>query len=271
MPDRRREEQWASDMIAATLGMTVRQHDDGSRPGMHDLDIVRPGRPPAAVEVTAAADRYSIQLWKLINGSDERWMAPALHGGWMVSLEPNARAKRIRSELPALLADAEEHGVTLLERNRRRDPDLLTARATELGIVYAWQGATAHPGSIYLTIEQPPERTGGIVSDTADCVSPWIAAFLKEPAQADVLAKLARSGTDERHAFLILPGFSTAPFEVVDLLWREDGPVPMVRPALPPEVTHVWLVATWRIGSGLRWSPESGWGRFSKQAKERQG
>lgn len=81
-----------------------------------------------------------------------------------------------------------------------------------------------------------------------------------------MLKKLALSGRCERHAFVILPGFSLAPFGVTDMLWRDEG-VPTVAPSLPEEVTHVWLVATWDIGSGLRWSPGGGWQRFAKPRK----
>jgi hypothetical protein len=87
-----------------------------------------------------------------------------------------------------------------------------------------------------------------------------------DPHQSDVLSKLARSGASERHAFILVPGFSIAPFGVVDMLWRgADDVVPTTAPNLPHQVTHVWLMAFWTVGSGLRWSPESGWERFERQ------
>jgi hypothetical protein len=102
------------------------------------------------------------------------------------------------------------------------------------------------------------------VVDTGDAIATWVGKFLRQPQQADVLAKLDRSKAVQRYAFIILPGFSTAPFTVTDLLWRQDGPLPTASPALPAEVTHVWIVATWNVGRGLRWSPEEGWASFSK-------
>jgi hypothetical protein len=51
---------------------------------------------------------------------------------------------------------------------------------------------------------------------------------MRRPEQAHNLEKLARSGSEERHLFVFLPGFSDAPFGVVDLLMREDPPLPMV-------------------------------------------
>ncbi|MFC9744842.1 hypothetical protein [Streptomyces niveus] len=64
----RGEEQWVRACLQQALpNVEVRLHDDGSRPVMHDFDLMREGRRFAAVEVTAAADAVSLELWKLIN------------------------------------------------------------------------------------------------------------------------------------------------------------------------------------------------------------
>jgi hypothetical protein len=81
------------------------------------------------------------------------------------------------------------------------------------------------------------------------------------------LRQLNASGADERHLFLILPSFAEAPFAFTDLLSRDGAPLPEERPALPSEVTHVWLVSTSRTGSGIRWSPAAGWSRFDKRGE----
>ena len=254
--------------IAATLGLKVEQHDDGRQPAMHDLNIMTADGSPAAVEVTAAADPDSIQLWKLVNGRDERWTVPDLQGGWMLHLEPTARAKRLLKELPAFLGELEGQGITEIPSQRRRQevPESIEGRARALGIVSGNQSGTDFPGSIYLTIERSPERTGGAVDSTGSAVPGWVRDFLLDPHQSDVLGKLARSGASERHAFILVPGFSSAPFGVVDMLWRDkDDVVPTTSPELPDQVTHVWLMAFWTIGSGLRWSPDRGWERFERQ------
>jgi len=57
-------------------------------------------------------------------------------------------------------------------------------------------------------------------------------------------ANFARSGASERHAFILVPALTSAPFGVVDMLWRdEDDVVPTAAPDLPDQVTHVWLMA----------------------------
>jgi hypothetical protein len=80
------------------------------------------------------------------------------------------------------------------------------------------QHSTSFPGSIYLTISQPPERVGGAVDSTGSAVPGRVRDFLLDPHQSDVLSKLARSGATERHAFILVPGFTSAPFGVVDML-----------------------------------------------------
>lgn len=268
MTDLRGEEKVALNTIAATLGLRVEQYDDGSRPGMHDLNIFAADRVVAAVEVTAAADPDSIQLWKLVNGRDERWTVPSLRGGWMLQLKPTARAKRLLKDLPALLEELEGEEITEIPRQRRRHEgaESIEARARALGIISGNQSSTDFPGSIYLTIERSPERTGGLVESTGSAVPGWVRDFLLNPRQSDVLGKLERSDAPERHVFILVPGFSTAPFGVVDMLWQDArSTVPTTRPHLPEQVTHVWLMSFWTVGSGLRWSPDSGWERFERK------
>lgn len=268
MTELRGEEKVAAATIACTLGLRVEQHDNGNRPGMHDLNIFTGAGRSAAVEVTAAADPDSIELWKLVNGRDERWIVPNLHGGWMVRLKPTARGKRLLKELPTFLAELEQHRITEIpiQRQPQEGRESLETRARILGIVSGTQSRTDFPGSIYLTIDQPPERISGAVDSTGSAVSSWVREFLMNPHQSDVLGKLARSGAKERHAFVLVPGLSSAPFGVVDMLWRpQDDVVPATPPHLPDEVTHVWLMTFWTVGSGLRWSPEGHWERFERQ------
>lgn len=255
-------------LISAALGLPVEPWDDGSTNGMHDLEIRRADGPSDAVEVVAAADGECMALWKLMNGGGNRWQVPDLRGGWVVSLDPSARAKRLRRELPELLLALEGRGVRDIGYGFHNE-QAVEAIAENLGVISAHQGETAFPGSIYSTIEQSAERTGGCVADTGDALAGWIGGFLREPEQADVLDKLARSGASARHAYVILPPFSTAPFAVSDLLMRSEAPLPTVRPVLPSSVTHIWVAGTWSSGDGFRWSPESQWTKFRTSRVQR--
>lgn len=263
MPSLRPEEEWSRSVIAHALGRPVVQHDDGSLDGMHDLDILLGGSARAAVEVTAAADGQAIELWNLLNGVG-RWIEPALVGGWMVTVNLSARAKRLRVQLPALLGALEQSGEAELRTRWDRHSAASTA-ARELGVASAHQLPTALPGRIYVTLELPIERTGGFVASNGDDLARWTGEFLRAERCRDVRDKLRRSGCEERHAFLILPGFALADFGVTDLLMRDGAPLPEVAPDLPAEVTHVWAMSTWATGGGMRWSSDGGWSHFDKR------
>lgn len=261
----RPEEEWAKLIIEAHLRVPLMGHDDGSAQGMYDLAISYSGHRLGAVEVTAAADSETTEFWNLANGSGGRWQAQEIKGGWAVECERTARVRRLRRDLPRLLASFEAQGVSSFGRHPWSGGNPFAGFARELGIKRAFQGGTDFPGSIYLTVELPPERSGGMVAESGDAAAEWIGQFLRESRQADVLDKLNLSGADERHAFVILPGFTTAPFSVSDLLWRQDAPLPTQDPSLPPEVTHAWMVSTWSAGVGFYWSPANGWQSVSKQ------
>ena len=102
------------------------------------------------------------------------------------------------------------------------------------------------------------ERSAGFVSPTGDPIAAWVGPFLRDE-RPDVEAKLGRSGAHERHAFVLIPGFTTAPFAVSELLMRREAALPLLSPQLPREVTHVWVVGMWYGAAGCMWSPESGW------------
>ena len=247
-------------MLQEALGVPVEQHDDGSRPGMHDLDVLYPDRPRAVVEIVAAADQEAMALSRTRR---ERWQAEGLAGGWIVSILPApGRWRRLVRELPTFLATLEQAGITELSRARLLSEPI--EAATRLGIVAALQSGTNFPGSIYPQVEELPERRAGFRSETGNELPQWITRFLRDPAQQDVRDKLRRSEAAERHAFVVLPAFGTAPFGVFDLLTSDDGPCPTHAPDLPDEINHVWTASTWDAGTGFRWSPDTGWSTFSK-------
>lgn len=233
---------------------------------MFDLEILYRDRPPGAVEVTAAADAESIELWNTINGDSDRWIEPELVGGWTVALLPQARARRIRAELPALLKQLEQEGIREV-RPRSAHPRPYKEAISSLGIAHIFQGGTDYPGSIYPTIDLPHEKSAGFVADTGDALADWLTGWTRQPEQSHNLQKLRNSGRNERHMFLILPGFADASFAVTDLLMRDRAPLPTIPPVLPEELTHAWSMSSWNSGDGMRWSPDLGWQRFDKQVE----
>lgn len=268
MARERPEEGWAALCIGAELGVPVDVHDDGSMPSMHDLDIKYTDRAPGAVEVTAAGDPILIETWKHATGGG-RWIVDDIAGGWAVVVAPGTVVKRLRAGLPELLRTFESEGIKQSMPEVWWEPGPRDEEARALGILHLFQGGTDFPGSVYVTVDPGLERSGGAVPTEGRPLLDWLAEWLVRPDQAHNLAKLAASGADERHLFVILPGFAEAPFAVTDLLMRDGAPLPDEDPALPTEITHLWAASTWTGGTGMRWAPGTGWARFDKRLSGR--
>jgi hypothetical protein len=261
--DLRLEEKWAQTVLARAIGVPVEQYDDGSRPGMHDLTFVRAGA-REAVEVTAAANSGAIELWNFLESGD-RWIAKQLQGGWSVEFTPvprSRRTKNFKGELEALLAKLEMLHIPVVDRDHPAPADLGEA-VSRLGIVHARQVPTDFPGSIYPLPSQEAEDPGIPQGRMQMTLPSWVSRFLKSPRNDDVRSKLERSDSARRHAFIVVPPFSTAPSSVVALLLQNAPASALHPPDLPAEVTDVWVASTWALGAGLTWAPGSGWRRFS--------
>lgn len=230
---------------------------------MHDLTLYGPGGVSAAVEVTNATDAASTELWGLVNGPG-RWIEPGLTGGWGVALYPTARANEVMRELPGLLRELEQRAEPTTVRHWPGSPVDIETRMEALGVASLHQGATDFPGSIHLTIALPADQAGGAVPDTGDPLASWLSSWMLETDCADNLRKLADSGLEQRHLFVIVRAFSSAPFPVTDLVMRDGAPAPTIDPDLPEAITHVWVTSVWSSGVGFRWEPELGWLSFSK-------
>ncbi|HEX3827819.1 MAG TPA: type I restriction-modification enzyme R subunit C-terminal domain-containing protein [Sporichthyaceae bacterium] len=139
--DARPEDTWAADCIAGALpGTRVEQHDDGSLPGMHDLDLYRADVRFGACEVTSIADPGSLALWRGLNGRGEVWEEPGLTGCWWVHVGPDCRFNRLRAELPAFLADLEQRGIDR-PGSLNTDPETPTGFTT---LVVKVRGVASH-------------------------------------------------------------------------------------------------------------------------------
>jgi len=148
MPPLRPEEEWVRRLLEVELGVPVNQHDDGSRPALHDLDVIDGELERAAVEATAAVDAESRELWNVVNG-DDRWVDSDLVGGWSVHVKPNARGLSARTRWPSRIREGIREGRAF----RARVGDLgFEVAARRLGVVHATQSDTDFPGSIYVTL-----------------------------------------------------------------------------------------------------------------------
>jgi hypothetical protein len=261
----RDEERWAQACIQHALpDCSVQQHDDGSKPGMYDLKIVYPDGSTGAVEVTTAADAERVALWREVRKRDLIRQEPDLAGGWLVRVQRSARVRDLDRDLPPLLRELERDGRTVI-RGVDSYAGSLEAKAARLGVIEARQSATDRKGSIYV---MPPEgaleQTGGFAPLTGDPLAVWLGDWTNHPNRSDNVRKLRSAANVESHLFILVPGFTAAPFAVNDLLISPEAPIPIVPPALPAGVTDVWVMSTWDSGDGFRWSREKGWTRFAK-------
>lgn len=211
----RGEEEWVRQCIAAALPEAeVTQHDDGSSPGMHDLDVWIEGERVGAVEVSAAVDSAALQLWKLVT-KPAQWTDDRLDGGWIVTVVRTAEFRMLKLRLPELLRTFELQGRRHLAHDVYGPTDAEEEMAASLGIVSAHQSATDRSGSVYVLVGSPPEQRGGIAPESADCVVELLHEWLRRDDQRDNLAKLSRSKAPERHMVVLVAGVSGAPFDVV--------------------------------------------------------
>jgi hypothetical protein len=257
-------EEWARQLIERTLGMTVRQHDDGSKPGMYDLDIISENTVIGAVEVTAAVEAEATAYWRAADHG-EPWSDARIAGAWTVHTSPRASVRELRRRLPDLLVKFQDAGIQSYDAPEewdRRPPD---TDAAALGVTSALHGPTDFPGRIYL---MPPSDSKPIATFAAETGNPlidWAVGWLRQPSQADNLRKLDAAAPAQRHLFLILPPLTVAPDEaVMVLLSGSDRPaLPNEPPTLPAPITHLWIASGWNVPFGIRWDPDCGWSLFS--------
>jgi len=105
---------------------------------------------------------------------------------------------------------------------------------------------------------------GGAVEQDGGVVSNWVEEFLRKPGCEDVLRKLRCSGATVRHAFVIV-GFKAAPWSVECYLTGKFNFLPRHEPALPPEVSGVWIISGGG-DKGIIWDGTS-WSLFDARGK----
>lgn len=249
-------EEWARRMMEVELAATVKQHDDNSAASMFDFAIHHGNGSRGAAEVVAAADAEQIELWNVLY-RDGRTQIEGIAGGWLLTVTARTRAKSLLQLLPHLLGQVEIAGIRTFDATAA--PSSAAKALVDAGISSAIQSGTDFPGSVYFTIDEPQ----ALFSDPQALVS-WASDYFCGPLTQDVRQKLAASGAPERHVFVLLPGFTLAPAEAVDVLLQDPPVLPSSPLSLPAEFTHAWLASTWSFGHGLRWSEGARWTSFSK-------
>jgi len=222
------DEQLAGLLLSVVLGVQVRQHDDGSRPSMYDLDLTHSDGRQGAAEVVSTRDRHEIAQLAAATKLGYIW-DPHLTRFWWVQVDERANLKRIRPSVGRFLLSLEQQGIDRVPRNSWGN---LRERLTEISVEQCWsrEPTERHPPGFYL-MPGPKGAWGGdgekIVREADDFMS----------TVPDVAAKLSASGASERHAVVVV---TVDRFEFFVAL--ESGQVPTTPPKLPAGVDCLWLV-----------------------------
>jgi hypothetical protein len=211
---------------------------------MYDLKIVHPDGSIGAVEATAAAESQRVGLWQEARKRTLTRQEPGLVGGWLVRVLRSARARHLDRDLTGLLRELEGDGRTAV-RGVKDSTDPFEAPAASIGVIEAVQSATDRKGGIYV---MPPEgaldQMGGYAPLTGDPLAEWLGDWANEPSRSDNVRELQSAGATGRHLFILVPGFTAAPFAVNDLLISPQAPIPTIAPVLPSGMTDVWVMST---------------------------
>jgi hypothetical protein len=134
--------------------------------------------------------------------------------------------------------------------------DELTMNLVEAG-VRAWSSRQNEAGPTSLWVLVAP--LWGWTSQGAETLPEELADVLAGDKMRSKIAKLERTGCDERHLFLHVreSAFSFAVYSVLAF----DGGLPTVAPQLPGGLTQVWLLSGWAAGGVVRAVNEEGWSR----------
>jgi hypothetical protein len=233
------DEQTAKQLVQLCLpGVEVCLHDDGSRPMLYDLELRWPDGRVEAMEVTKDTD----EDWQLIGSRlDRQGPVPAVESAhsWVVLLaEGNTDVRSVRARIDHLLSLVEQAGCTRISRREERGSPAVARVRRQLGVDYGYT-YEATDGQPKIRIMLPmrwwftrPEAVNEAV---------------ERHAQLNA-AKLARSGRDERHLFMLVAPVSMEAWS--GLMEREPPEAP---PLLPEAVTTAWAAGYRSDGRPVVW------------------
>lgn len=246
------EEIAARTIVAATLGVEVSQHDDGSRDGMVDYFIARPG---GAVPLEVIFDRHEAAgaQHTALRKVGSVLHIPGLRAAWGLFLHVGAHVRRLDKFLRTVAWEPSAEETAPPYRSHDVAADLQS-----LGVTTLFSLPGAEPGTVTLH----PAVTGNELPDAA--LPTWVGQVLAE--QPDVPAKLLRVEAEQRHAFIWVTGTSSLAVQT-QLEDREGQRLPTEPPALPAGVTHVWVAGTLSSQGCLAWFPDRGWWRIHTNFK----
>ena len=263
------EELFAFELVRSVLGVDVDGSGETREAGHVDAVLTYGNSDQAAMEVTILCDKQTMQLWKLLEQNDFRWLVDGSALWWQASLGPKVRVNDFTKHLPEIIRLHEEHGVTGPHTRSSRhiieqSPALQWFEQQDMQI-WGHSNVSDAPNAIGRrpgTVNVMPRGDGGAVGDDADIVPRWLSEHaVLDPQVRSKIDKLGASGHDEQHLFLVVD-LSVASFSFMYAV-AATGAIPTSPPELGA-VTHVWLVPTHAFDNTyLLWNASSGWERRS--------
>lgn len=255
-------EKLAFAVVGRTLGVHVEHFDTCGRRGAVDALLHYPDGRVAALEVSSLGPQQEAEISGVLNGSGYRRAPKGLRGLWIASVPRDFKPVHLRALEQGILA-CEELGLVDLsalpgylsastQPTRPRRRDRVTARLVE-----------AKPGAkpcIHVTLAPIWAFEGEGIKPLPD----ELASLLSVERMRSKVAKLDRTGLDERHLFLhARPTAFTAPVFLA-LAFSED--LPHGPPPLPAGLHRLWLTAEPYARGGVLTATSDGWQRLPPQA-----
>jgi hypothetical protein len=244
------DEELAQLFLASVLRVPVTVHDRRTGLSTYDLEICYPdGRRGAAEVVSTRTKKQAAQQGAVRRAgytADKR-----LRYTWIARVPLETVISRVLPDLPDFLAELERDGITDLSRNLYYGPEMHERlRSLHITSCTALPPTARHPPGFYVY----PETTGAWVGDGEE-IRLFCEEFLGNPAQSDVLAKLAAADTDERHAVVIATHGQLKLHTAVDL-----GLMPSQAPHLDGCIDWLWVIASQNLPArGCHWRRQQGW------------
>jgi len=244
------QERLAFAVTGTVMGVTVEPYDRNGRQRAVDAILHYSDDRTAALEVSSTGPDDEAPIQHFLGDRGRSKVIPGVAGTWIVELPRWFHPASMR-KVEGALRRCEERGLKLLAELAASDPD-----ASQL---YG-QGVRAHltheTGSVaYFVLQptaRPPSSGGGGLPGEVD-------TLLGTDRMQSKLAKLADSGAEERHLFLMVlqAAFSLPVFDC--LAW--GGPLPNGVPQLPDGLSQLWLLTGVVAGGVVRAISGHGWHR----------
>jgi hypothetical protein len=253
-------EQTACLIAEHALGATATAHDVPPRQGVVDALLDYQDGRQGAFEVTQLATDggASLQLQSLLKSDGNRWPLP---GKWWWTIQIGDPKDRLRllDSYTKIILHCESVGVT--------DPRCLALDEVDADVQWLVAGRSSvqmqgYPNVLATDgdrvrgamITQP--STWGGLDETFSLLDEALKAAFNADLIQRHLAKLNRTPADERHLFLVVDMYDW-PFPLVDALGSGDT-LPAGAPALPNDLTHLWLAPVYGhrilIGTSAGWT-----------------